>query len=239
MKTIFVLLLSAISLNTFATWETIKGNGNLKKEKRNASGYTGIELQGSMDVQIDYGSSNSITVEADENLLPYIETEVENGNLKIRQKKGVNLKSKNKLIVHASLTKLTSIVLSGSGNIIGGGNFSNNGKTTVKLSGSGNIGLGVADISELDVSISGSGNISIKGSQSKNISVEISGSGNLDCSNFATNDVLARVSGSGNIRVNAAKSIDARVSGSGNIYYKGAATNLSMKASGSGKIIKV
>ena len=94
MKTIFVLLLSAISLNTFATWETIKGNGNLKKEKRNASGYTGIELQGSMDVQIDYGSSNSITVEADENLLPYIETEVENGNLKIRQKKVSILKVK-------------------------------------------------------------------------------------------------------------------------------------------------
>ena len=239
MKTIFVLLLTTISLNTFATCETIKGNGNLKKETRNASGYTGIELQGSMDVQIDYGSSNSITVEADENLLPYIETEVENGNLKIRQKKGFNLKSKNKLIVHASLTKLTNIGLSGSGNILGTGDFSNNKKTIIKLSGSGNIGLGVADISELDVAISGSGNINIKGSQSNIISVAISGSGNLDCSNFATNDVLARVSGSGNIRVNAAKSIDARVSGSGNIYYKGAVTNLSMKASGSGKIIKV
>ena len=88
MKTIFVLLLTTISLNTFATCETIQGNGNLKKETRNASGYTGIELQGSMDVQVDYGSSNSIIVEADENLLPYIETEVENGNLKIRQKKG-------------------------------------------------------------------------------------------------------------------------------------------------------
>ncbi len=239
MKTIFVLLLTTISLNTFATCETIQGNGSLKKETRSASGYTGIELQGSMDVKIDYGSSNSIIVEADENLLPYIETEVENGNLKIRQKKGFNLKSKNKLIVHASLTKLTNIGLSGSGNILGTGDFLNNGKTSIKLSGSGNIGLGVADISELDVAISGSGNINIKGGQSNIISVAISGSGNLNCSNFATNNVLARVSGSGNIRVNAAKSIDARVSGSGNIYYKGAVTNLSMKASGSGKIIKV
>lgn len=239
MKTIFVLLLTTISLNTFATCETIQGNGSLKKETRSASGYTGIELQGSMDVKIDYGSSNSIIVEADENLLPYIETEVENGNLKIRQKKGFNLKSKNKLIVHASLTKLTNIGLSGSGNILGTGDFSNNEKTIIKLSGSGNIGLGVAGISELDVAISGSGNINIKGGQSNIISVAISGSGNLNCSNFATNNVLARVSGSGNIRVNAAKSIDARVSGSGNIYYKGAVTNLSMKASGSGKIIKV
>lgn len=239
MKSIFVLLITAISYNTFASWETINGNGNLKKETRNASDYTGIELQGSMDVQIAYGNSISITVEADENLMPYIETEVENNILKIRQKKGVGLKSKNKLIIYASLTKLTNVTLSGSGNVMGNGAFSNNGKTTVKLSGSGNIGLGVADISELDVAISGSGNINFKGSQSNNISVAISGSGNLDCSNFTTNDVVARVSGSGNIKVNALKSIDARVSGSGNIYYKGTATNLSMKSSGSGKIIKV
>ena len=239
MKTIFMLLLTAISYNTFASWETVTGNGNLKKETRKASAYTGIELQGSMDVLIAYGSTNSITVEADENLLPYIETEVENGILKIRQKKGVGLKSKNKLTVHASLTQLTNIALSGSGNVRGNGAFSNNGKTMVKLSGSGNIGLGVADINLLDVAISGSGNINIKGNQSNNIAVAISGSGNLDCSNLPTNDVYARVSGSGNIKVNASKSIDAKVSGSGNIYYKGTASNLSMKASGSGKIIKV
>lgn len=239
MKTVVMLLLLAISVQSNANWETVKGNGNIKKESRNASDYSGIELQGSMDVQIDYGNSKSISVEADENLLPYIETEVENGVLKVRQKKGVNLKSNNKLVVYASLTKLTNITLSGSGNIRGTGAFSNNGKTAIKLSGSGNISLGVADISQLDVSISGSGNIGLKGNQSNNISVAISGSGNLDCSNFTTNDVYARVSGSGNIKVNASKSIDARVSGSGNIYYKGTATNLSMKASGSGKIIKV
>ncbi len=118
MKTIFMLVLTAISYNTFASWETVTGNGNLKKETRSASAYTGIELQGSMDVLIDYGSTKSITVEADENLLPYIETEVENGTLKIRQKNGVGLKSKNKLTVHASLTQLTNIAISGSGNVI-------------------------------------------------------------------------------------------------------------------------
>ena len=239
MKKLMILLLSAISLSSFASWETIKGNGNLKKESRDASGYTGLQVQGSMDVQVSYGNSSTISVEADENLLPYIETFVENNTLVIRQKKGVNLRSKHNLTIHASLTKLTNLSLSGSGNVNGKGAFSNNGRTNIRLSGSGNVNMGVGDISELELAISGSGNIRLQGNQSNNITASISGSGNIDCSELRTNDVFAKVSGSGDIRVNASKSIDAKVSGSGNIYYKGTATNLNMKAAGSGKIIKV
>ncbi len=238
MKKLLFLLFCLVSVNCFATWETIKGNGILKKETREASGYTGIQSQGALNVIVLYGNANTISVEADENLLPYIETLVENGKLIIRTKNKVNLKSNERLTVHASLTKLTSLVLSGSGNITGDGAFSNSGRTEVRLSGSGNIKLGADSFNELDVAISGSGNVVLKGNNSNNITASISGSGNIDCSNFSTNDVFAKVSGSGDIRVYANKSIDAKVSGSGNIYYKGSASNLNSKSSGSGKIIK-
>ena len=72
-----------------------------------------------MNVQIAYGNSNSVTVEADENLLPYIETTVENGKLSIKSKKNVNLKSSSKMNVYVSMTKINSLQLSGSGNING------------------------------------------------------------------------------------------------------------------------
>lgn len=238
MKKLFFLLFTLVSISSFAAWETITGNGVVKKETRQASGYTGISLQGSMNVQLAYGNTNTITVDADENLLPYIETFVENGNLVIRPKNKVNLKSKINLTIHASLTKLTLVALSGSGNINGEGAFANSGKTEVRLSGSGNVKLGVDALNEVAVAISGSGNVILKGESSNNIEASISGSGNIDCSNLSTNNVFAKVSGSGDIKVYANKSIDAKVSGSGNIYYKGSATNLSMKSSGSGKIIK-
>lgn len=238
MKKFVFALLTLISINCFGSWETIKGNGVFKKETRSVTGYNGIQSQGALNVIISYGTSDNITVEADENLLPYIETVVENEKLIIRTKKRVNLKSNERLTVHASLTRLTSLVLSGSGNISGDGAFSNRGRTEVRLSGSGNIKLGVDTFDELDVAISGSGNVVIKGNNSNNITAAISGSGNIDCSNFSTNDVFAKVSGSGDIRVHSKKSIDAKVSGSGNIYYKGSASNLNSKSSGSGKIIK-
>ena len=236
-------LLSAIAciaiLCGFAPWETITGNGNMKKENREVSGYNGISLAGNMNLDIDYGKSSTITIEADENLLPYIETEVKEGILIIKAKDNANLKSKGILIIHASLTQLTDLKLSGSGNIKGKGAFSNEGKTNISLSGSGNINLAAKSFGETSVNISGSGNITLEDGNTETLEAKISGSGNIDCSSFVCNNAIAKISGSGNIKVNANKSIDGAVSGSGNVYYKGNATNLNMKSHGSGKIRKM
>lgn len=227
-----------ISAGSFAQWETITGNGNVKKETRQVSGFQGVALSGSMNVELSYGSSNTITVEGDENILPYIETKVEDGVLEIKTKNRTGFKTRNKLIVYVSLTKLTEIRVSGSGNITGNGDFSNDGKTVVSVSGSGDINVGMNSFNEMRINVSGSGNVTLKGKSTNNIDATISGSGNIDCSEIQCNDVFAHVSGSGNIKVYANKSIDAKVSGSGNIYYKGSATSLNIKSSGSGKIIK-
>ncbi len=239
MKKALFTLFTFISVCSFAQWEKVTGNGNMKKETREVSGFTGIALSGNMNVELSYGTSNSITVEGDENVLPYIETKVEDGVLQVRTKNKTSLNTRNKLIVYVSLTKLTVLKVSGSGNITGNGDFSNDGKTNIALSGSGNINVGMNSFNETAIAISGSGNVTLKGKSTDNIEATISGSGNIDCSDVACNDVSAHVSGSGNIKVFANKSIDAKVSGSGSIYYKGSATNINLKSSGSGKIIKV
>ena len=239
MKKLLFALVAIVTFSSFANWETITGNGNIKKESRQLSGYSGISLNGSMNVEIAYGNSESISVEADENLLPYIETKVEDGILVVKAKDKVNLKSRSKLVIYASATKLTTLNVMGSGNITGTGNFTNSGKTKIGVMGSGNVNVGIDQFNETKISISGSGNVVLKGNSTNNIDANISGSGNIDCIGLSCNDVFAHVSGSGNIKVYANKSIDAKVSGSGNVYYKGSASNVNMKSSGSGKIIKV
>ena len=235
-----IALLALISLKSFAQpWETVKGNGQLKKETREVSNYTSLSSHGSMDVDIAYGNSNKIEVEADENLLPYIETVVENGNLIIRSKKNVNLKSRSKMVVHVSMTKITSLQLSGSGNINGEGAFNNDGKTEIAVSGSGNVKLSFDSFNELDLSVSGSGNMDLKSKTTKNITAKVSGSGNIDCSNIGCENVDAKISGSGNIKVYASHSIDAKISGSGNVFYKEGSPNISSKIVGSGKVLKM
>ena len=238
MKKLLLLLFTSITVCSFAQWETITGNGNVKKETRDVTGFTGVALSGNMNVQLAYGTSNTITVEGDENLLPYIETKVQDGVLQVKTKNRTGLKTRSKLMVYVSLTKVTELRVSGSGNITGNGDFSNDGKTNIAVSGSGNINVGMNSFNETKIAVSGSGNVTLKGNSTNNIDATISGSGNIDCGDVACNDVFAHVSGSGNIKVYANRSIDAKVSGSGNIYYKGSATNINLKSSGSGKIIK-
>lgn len=241
MKKILIGLFVLISFSANAQlWQTIKGNGNVKKEARTVSDYTSLSSHGSVNVEITYGNSNSIEVEADENLLPYIETTVENGRLTVRSKKNVNLKSRSKMVVYVTMNTINSLQLSGSGNINGEGAFKNAGKTSIGVSGSGNINLKFDSFKDLDLAIAGSGNMDLKSNNAaNNISAAISGSGNIDCSDVSSNDVDAKISGSGNIKVVASNGIDAKISGSGNVYYKGNASNISSKIAGSGKVIKI
>lgn len=226
-----------ISLESFAQpWETIKGNGQVKKESREVSNFTALASHGSMNVEITYGNSNKIEVEADENLLPYIETVVEDGKLSIRSKKNVNIRSQSKMIVYVSMTKISGLQLTGSGNIKGEGAFSNDDKTKIALSGSGNIKLKFDNFNSLDLTLSGSGDMDLKSNTAKNITAIISGSGNIDCSSIACQDVEAQISGSGNLKVDATGRIDAKINGSGDVLYKGGSPNITSKISGSGKV---
>ena len=60
----------------------------MKKETRNPGTFTKIHSSGSADVVITSGSNCSVTVEDDDNLLPYLETNVENGTYKFTTKRG-------------------------------------------------------------------------------------------------------------------------------------------------------
>lgn len=233
-----VVLASMPAIAQWAPWQKIEGNGKIRKESRSVGNFTAISSSGSWDVMVAYGESSSIQVEGDENLLEYIETKVEGDKLVIRSKKSANLRSRNKITVYVSLTRLTGVSLSGSGDILGQGKFSNDGNTDFKVSGSGSIKLALHKVQRADVAVSGSGNIRLSGSAGT-VHVRISGSGNVDCGELISDNATANVSGSGNIKLNANNSIDASISGSGNVSYRGAASDVRKHVSGSGRVSKV
>ncbi len=238
-KTIITAILAFVTITSFAQpWKKVEGNGNLKKETRDVGSFTAISSGGSWDVQIVYGNSNSIQIEGDDNLLPYIQTEVEKDTLKIDSKKYVNIQSHKKITVYVSVTKLTGISLAGSGDITGKGDFTNNDKTSFSLAGSGNIQIDFKTIETVGISIAGSGNVKLSGAAQK-VTASIAGSGNANCENVVADDLSASIAGSGHVKCTANKSVKASIMGSGDVYYKGNATDIKKTIIGSGKIIKM
>lgn len=206
-------------------------------DERQVSGFSGITISGRHNVYITMGNTESLRLEGDATAINEIETKVEDGVLKIRNKKQMNTRSWNntgKVNIYIQAKSLNNLVLSGSGNVeVNGKVKSANLSNTISGSGSIEVSMEVENYSAV---ISGSGEISAKG-YAKNAKITIAGSGDFDGHNLKTSNSSAKVSGSGDISIIADKQLDAVVSGSGDIRYSGNAAVNSTK-SGSGNISK-
>src|SRR4051812_6066590 len=62
-------------------YPTIEGSGRIVSQNRAVSPFNRIELQGAADAEIQLGRSQSVTIQADDNLLPLMTSEVRGGTL--------------------------------------------------------------------------------------------------------------------------------------------------------------
>jgi hypothetical protein len=214
--------------------EKIKGNGKIITETRTTSEYDEINVGGSFDVVLVKGKEGSIKIEGEENVIPYIEIEVNNGNLQIKYKKNTNLNPTKKMTITVPITSIDKVSLGGSGNISNVGVIKTN-NFLASLGGSGNIKLQI-ETAIMSVSIGGSGNIEISGKTTE-FNCSVAGSGNVSAFNLNSDVTNATIAGSGSAKITVNNKIKAKVVGSGNIYYKGNPAEKDVKSVGSGEII--
>ena len=189
----------------------IKGSGNIISESRELNNFTSIMLLGSIDVNIKTSESNNCVVVADDNLIPYIKTEVVNNKLNISLNE--SYASEEKLVVNINTPNYDEVSLSGSGNI-NILDFKNN-NLSLNISGSGNI-TGNGEVETLVVKINGSGNLMSKEIKSKSATITINGSGDGEV--FASDSISAKINGSGNIKYfGNPENVDSIINGSGDI----------------------
>jgi len=235
---LFVLLAISSQLDAASTLITaVNIKVSVADEVRNVSGFSGISSAGSYNVFITMGNTESLRIEGDSEQVSQIETVVEEGTLKIRNKQGTGgWKNQNgKVNIYVTAKSLKSIVLSGSGDIKVSGEVKSRDVSTI-LSGSGNIALAM-DATNYFATISGSGGIKAKGN-TENAKINVNGSGDFEGNGLRTSVTSAKMSGSGNISIQADKALDAAMSGSGNIKFGGNASVKSSK-SGSGNISRL
>ncbi len=211
----------------------MSGNGNVKKETRNPGTFSKIHSSGTADVVITTGSNCSVTVEDDENLLPYLETNVENGTLDIHYQHGISVTNDHAKIYITAPT-LSEVTTSGTSNITVSGPLQNPDKISFKTSGVGNI-EGEVDAPAVSVSISGTGTVKLRG-HTKDFDCDLSGVGHADCGNLRSENTTVIVSGVGDAHVFASVHLRATVSGAGSVRYRGNPQNPEIHTSGVGSV---
>jgi hypothetical protein len=212
---------------------TVRGNGTLATEERSVGGITGVELAMSGTLHIEQGDSEELVVEAEGNLLPYIETVMRGDTLLIRTESGTSIQTTRPVDFRLIVTELTDLSISSSGDIFAPALEGN--RCTLDISSSGTIELDQVDCTILTVRISSSGDITIAGGSAERQDVRISSSGDYNARDVTGTEAEINISSSGSATVNVIERISGSISSSGNIYFGGNPT-IDVRTTSSGKV---
>ena len=231
MKQIIFLFTAVILLNSC---DYTTGSGNIITEKRNTGNFSGISVGGSFDVEVKIGPVAEVTVEADDNVIKFVQTTVSGNTLKIRTE-GLHSMNNVHLKVYITVPELRSIKASASAGVKVLDVIKGDGKLSFDASSSADIEAEV-DAPEVDAEASSSGSVTLSG-KTKSYTARVSSSGDIKSFELLTENTNVSANSSGSAQVHASISLTANASSSGDITYRGAA-NVKKNVSSSGSVEK-
>lgn len=219
-----------IQIGDFGTGK--KGNGNVVTDSRAVSDeFTRVSASEGLMVYVTQAEDFAIEVEADDNIIDLIRTDIKNGKLRIHAEENIGKATKN---IYISLPKITELHAS-SGSHLETKNVVRSNELTID--GSSGAVLEVDLVAqELEIDASSGANIEISGT-ADNADVDVSSGGNINAKDLETKTCTADASSGGNVKIQVSKSLMADASSGGNISYSGDPT-VEKKKSVSGSVHK-
>ena len=229
---LIVLIVASLACDIPLGVRTVRGSGNVVTEARELSGFDSVVLSGVGQVIITQSDEESLTIETDDNLMQYLESEVRNGRLELRIADNTIPIPTQSIIYRIGVIDLTGLDSSGAGSFEIDGLDTDRLKVT--LSGAGDIGIDSLSATDLAVTISGAGNVDLAG-QVERQEVEMSGFGNYTAPDLESQTASVRIGGAGSTVIWALDTLDVEISGAGNVEYFGS-PNVTRDVSGAGKV---
>ena len=233
MKRVIALVFLALLLINCSKGQVVVGSKNIITQEKQLSAYDRIEVLGSYNVIFTDGEVGKIKIKAPDNILPFIQTEVSDGLLKIGAEKN-RYKLKEPIIIYVPVdSRLKQVDIKGSADIYSEKNLETK-ALNVGIYGSGDVRLQV-EASSLALKIDGSGNIRV-GGKTDNLSININGSGDVEVPNLKAEKAAISISGAGDVSAYVTEDVDISIAGSGDVIIKGNPKKIKQKINGSGRV---
>ena len=192
----------------------VTGSGRIIRQGRRIGSLRTVELKGPAHLQVQLGKPVSLTVAADDNLLTYLTSKVENGTLRLDTRGSFRTRIAPRVFLTAP--NIDAITTSGSGNL-----------TIVGVSNP-----------RLNLVARGSGNLVAAG-RTKDLTITMQGSGNAYMQRMAADRLNIELLGTGRAWVKSNGAVRARSQGTGTVYVLGRPSSLDVDGSGPGKVVPV
>ncbi len=189
----------------------VEGSGKEQTDVRDLAAFTEIIIDGVFEVTIDFKKKPSLVIRGDDNILPYISTEVKGQILTIHSNRSIC--PKRNLVVQISTAHLDRLTADGADDI-----------TIVKMNNR-----------EFAAALNGSSDLRVSGETGK-FSVTIDGTGTVLAENLLTEETEIFIDGSGEAVVHASRKLTAEISGAGDIRYYGNPPDVTKNIDGVGDI---
>ena len=215
----WTLVLPLVASGAAVRADTAVGNGKAVSEARTTAEFSAIALKGSIALELRQGSPAAVVVHADSNLLPLLESVVDNDRtLQLRWRHGTSVHTDSRAWVEVTAPQIAAVSSAGSGDIVI--DSMKLPQLSLSITGSSNVRAKALNTDDLSLGIAGSGNAHLAGRAAR-LALELSGSGAIDAAELRADDVRVSIAGSGSASVYAARTLVASIAGSGNVTYSG------------------
>lgn len=202
LNSLYLLLLSMVLINcddntiSVTSSDGLRGNGVLITQKRIITDYSELYIKGSYNVMIDSSSSDTVTIEGEENILTRIKTEKTGKVLKIYPDTAISCT----IPITIKIKKEDLAVL----DLLG--------ESTVKCNKMEN--------EKFNINIIGDARIDLAG-EVNSFSIGVDGKSNIDASKFSADSTRINILGSAEMKIFAKKYLNVKIKGTGEIHYSG------------------
>ena len=208
-----------------------------KMDTRNVSDFTGIEASGKFDITVVKGDTESLTIEADDDVLPYVRSKVKEGELCLYVKKGIFRKIANSKSIKATIVmkNMKEVSLSDACKLTSNDLFTPK-KFKGECSGTSSMSINV-NAEKVSIECSDASLVDLKGSAVK-IEIEMSGSSILRAEDFTARTADIETSGTSSVTINVTDVLKVEASKASQVYYKGSPV-VKIESSGESKVKQI
>lgn len=232
MASLVLLALFFASSAFVACGSSISGSGIIASEIRDTPSFSSVSVGSAIKLVISQGSPYEVLVTADDNLLPYICTEVSGNTLKIGVEPMTSLRNHKDIVVHVTAPIFEKISCSGAAEVEAP-NLLTQESLVIKCSGAGNVKLEV-EAASLEVDASGASDVRLEGN-TRFLKAELSGASDLKSYGLYCELAEVGLSGASDMQITVSGQVTGKASGASSLKVAGGAS-LNVNTSGASSV---
>ncbi len=217
--------------------ERVIPSRDITTEVKYITDYDAIDVSHAFTVYVNFSNSEeSIEIEANENLHPYISIRKISGTLIIELEDNVSIRGNATMNVFITTNKVTDYTASGASSFILEDKLSAN-NVSIHLSGASYF-TGDLEVTHANATLSGASHVDLEGNAGS-FDVNASGASSIRDYDFIIGYLDIDLSGASDAHLTVNNELSVDVSGASNLYYRGTGVVTHLNVSGASQVINV